>query len=160
MAGYRWLMASKSVLSIVGTQAYHSRRPVAVFAAHCGGFSVLAAVGAFGLTAESLGEPSRALDLRNLFALLMFATLLARSLWGFRQPGRCVPGAQHAFDTATARMIYLLLYCLIAFQMVFDLRSSGELHTDHCQFYVGCGVVALLSVRVFLKELLHPNTTG
>ena len=143
-------MASKLSLSMVGTQATPLRPPFSVTAAHCVGFSLLLAVGAFGLSAEQSGPSIHALELRRLFALLLSASLLVRTLWAVRHSGQNPLSTINAFHACSARMIYLLLYCLIGFQLLVDLRSHGQVNTEHCQFYVGCGVIARAALRALV----------
>lgn len=162
MASYCRDMASKTALSIVATQTTDSRPPFSVTAAHCIGFFLLLTVGALGLSAEQAGPSEHAVELRKLFALLLSAALLLRTLWVFRQSGRTLPGVLYAFHVRSARMIYLLLYCLIGFQLIVDLRGNGQVNTEPCQFYVECGVLALVAFRALIKPPLEiaPHSLG
>jgi hypothetical protein len=158
---YRRLMASKTALSIVRTSARAAVREVAVAAAHCGGFALLAAVGALGLSAESGVQPhlARAVELRELFALLLFALVIARCLWGFKVLTRASHVARRDFDRRSARIVYQLLYVLVGVQLILDMSSTGQLHTGHCQAYVGIGIVAVLLIRAVSAALCRAPAT-
>ena len=148
-------MASKSVVSIVERQTNLSRQRFALTAVHCIGFFILLAVGLLGLTAEQGRDSLHALELRRLFALLMSATLLARTLWALKQLGQKQPAAIHRFHACSARMIYLLLYCLIGFQIISGLHGAGQVNTEHCQFYVECAVISLAAFRALIWRPVH-----
>jgi hypothetical protein len=159
--GYRRLMAGKMALSIVRTSAAAAVREVAVAAAHCGGFVLLATVGALGLSAESGVQPhlARAVELREFFALLLFALVIARCLWGFKVLTAASRVARREFDRRTARIVYLLLYVLVGVQLILDMSTTGRLHTGHCQAYVGCGIVAVLLIRAVSAALCRAPAT-
>jgi len=161
ITGYRRHMAGKTALSIVRTSAAAAVREVAVAAAHCGGFALLAAVGALGLSAESGVQPhlARAVELRELFALLLFALVIARCLWGFKALTGASRVARRDFDRRTARIVYLLLYVLVGVQLILDMSSTGRLHTGRCQAYVGCGIVAVLLIRAVSAALCRAPAT-
>jgi hypothetical protein len=137
----------KFAMHMMQTSAGPTASSMAIRGAHCGAFALLAAVGAFGLSSESGSHPHLLLagELRWLFAFLLFASVLTRSLWGLR--GRTQARLRPGFDRRTARGIYLLLYFLVGFQLLLDLSTATRLHTEHCQSYLAYGVISLLLVR-------------
>jgi hypothetical protein len=142
IVSYRRLMTSKSAAALRGS--------IAGRIAHCTAFVLLAAVGALGLSTENGLNPNLhlAIELRWLFALLLLAFVAARCPWGLEGSSRPVPAVRRGFERRTARVIYLLLYCLVGFQLLLDISTTGQLHTEHCQSYVVCGVLALLLNRI------------
>jgi cytochrome b561 len=117
---------------------------------HCGGFALLATIGGIGLMTPGTSDSHvvSAGELRPVFALLLFASVFARGLWGLRSPAWASTDARQDFANRTARMIHLLLYCLVGFQLLLNMGTAGPAHAEDCQYYVACGIIALLLVRV------------
>jgi hypothetical protein len=149
-AGHRRSMAGKP-----GPTA-HS---MAIRGMHCGAFALLAVVGALGLSFEGGLHPHLllAIELRRLFAFLLFAFVLTRCLWNSKGATESSAALRWAFDRRTARGIYLLLYFLVGFQLFFDISTATRLHTEHCLPYVGYGVICLLLVRVISATLFRSS---
>jgi cytochrome b561 len=149
IVGYRRSMASKSALHVMQTSADSTAYSMAIRGAHCGVFALLAAVGALGLSSESGLHPhlQLAVDLRRLFAFLLFASVLARCLWGTKGQTQGAAALRRDFDRSTARAIYLLLYFLVDFQLLLDISTATRLHTEHCQSYLAFGVISLFLVH-------------
>jgi hypothetical protein len=136
--------------AIVGYRRLMTRDSIAARIAHCTYFALLAGVGALGLSTENDSSPHllQAIELRRLFALLLLAFVVARCLWGFKGSSRPTSAERRSCNRRTARDIYLLLYVLVGFQLFLDISTTGQLHTEHCQSYVVCGVIALLLTRI------------
>jgi hypothetical protein len=110
---------------------------------------VLTAVGMLGLAAESGARPhlAQAAYLRAIFGLLLLAAVAARHIWRSKTLARAPYPVQHDFSRRTARLIYLLLYLLVGFELLLDINSTSRPHTERCQAYIAYGIAALLLIR-------------
>ena len=132
-------------VTIRGYLHFMTGKTNAIVAVHCSAFVVLAGVGALGLSFDS--RPAR-----ESFAVLLFALVAARCAWGMKSLPLRSLDAKRGFDRSSVRIVYLLLYSLLGFQLMLDLSAGTALHTEHCQIYVACGILAVLLIRA-LSEL-------
>jgi hypothetical protein len=105
------------------------RRSVTLF-----GFALLVWVG-------SSGQPI------EVFALLLFSAVVARSVWGARHIAH-VPNLVVGFARRTARGVYLLMYMLVGIELLRAMATLTPPHTERCLPYLGCVVAAQLFVPV------------
>jgi cytochrome b561 len=128
---------------------------------HCAGFGLLILVGIAGLSREHAPLPNlaQAAQMRQLFALLLFAAVALRFLWGSRWLSRA-PRLLPAFRRRTARYIYLLMYVLVASELLHAIATSSAPHTERCLPYLGYVVAAQCLIRAMSAALDSPTRGG
>jgi hypothetical protein len=121
---------------------------------HCAGFGLLILVGVAGLSCEHgpLPNHAQAAQTRQLFALLLFAAVALRFLWGARWLSRA-PRLLPAFRRCTARYIYLLMYLLVASELIYAIAVSKTPHTERCLPYLGYVVAAQCLIRAMSRPV-------
>jgi hypothetical protein len=140
---------------------YRRRMVRRSYGMHCAGFGLLILVGIAGLSCEHgpLPNHAQAAQMRQLFALLLFAAVASRFLWGKRWLSRA-PRLLPAFRRRTARYIYLLMYLLVASELLHAIAISGAPHTERCLPYLGYVVAAQCLVRAMSAALYSPTRGG
>lgn len=127
----------------------------------CAGFGLLVLVGVTGLSCEhgALPNHAQATQMQQLFALLLFAALVLRFLWGTR--GLCgAPRLLPAFLRHTARGIYLLMYLLVGSELLYAIATASTPHTERCLPYLGYVVAAQCLIRALSATLYSPTQGG
>jgi cytochrome b561 len=128
---------------------------------HCAGFGLLVLVGIAGLACEHgpLPNHAQAAQMRQLFALLLFAAVTSRFIWGTHWLSRA-PRLLPAFRRRTARYIYLLMYVLVASELLHAIAVSSTPHTELCLPYLGYVVAAQCLIRAMSAALYSPTRGG
>jgi hypothetical protein len=150
-------MQFRRSVTIAGYRRHLVRRSCGV---HCAGFGLLILVGIAGLSCEHgpVANHAQADQMRQLFALLLFAAVTARFLWGTRWLSRA-PRLLPAFRRHTARNIYLLMYLLVGSELLHAIATSSAPHTERCLPYLGYAIAAQCLIRV-MSATLHSPTRG
>jgi hypothetical protein len=151
-------LAFRRRVTIAGYRRHMARRSCSM---HCAGFGLLILVGVAGLSCEHRPLPNhaQAAQMHQLFALLLFAAVASRFLWGTRWLSRA-PRLLPAFRRRTARYIYLLMYLLVASELLHSIAISSAPHTERCLPYLGYVIAAQCLIRAMSAALYSPTRGG
>jgi hypothetical protein len=151
-------MLFRRSVTIAGYRRLMVRRSCGI---HCAGFGLLILVGVAGLSCEHgpLPNHAQAAQMRQLFALLLFAAVALRFLWGTRWLSRA-PRLLPAFRRHTARNVYLLMYLLVASELLHAIATSSTPHTERCLPYLGYVIAAQCLIRAMSGALNSTSRGG
>jgi hypothetical protein len=140
---------------------YRRRMVRRSYGMHCAGFGLLILVGVAGLACEHgpLPNHTQAAQMRHLFASLLFAAVASRFVWGTHWLSRA-PRLLPAFRRRTSRYIYLLMYLLVASELLHAIAVSSTPHTELCLPYLGYVVAAQCLIRAMSAALYSPARGG
>jgi len=152
-----WMPLRRSV-TIAG---YRRRMVRRLRGMQCAGFGLLIWVGVAGLSCEHgpLPNHAQAAQLRQLFAVLLFAAVAGRCLWATRWLSRA-PRLLAAFRRGTVHSIYLLMYLLVASELLHAIATSSTPHTERCLPYLGYIIAAQCLVRAMSATWYAPTRGG
>jgi cytochrome b561 len=145
-------------VTIAGYRRRMVRRSCSI---HCAGFGVLVLVGVAGLSHEHgpLPDHAQAAQMQQLFALLLFAVVASRFLWGARWLSRA-PRLLPAFRRRAAREVYLLMYLLVGSELLHAFATASTPHTERCLPYLGYVIAAQCLIRAMAATLHSPTRGG
>jgi hypothetical protein len=110
-------------------------------------------VGTLGVIRDSWpGSLPHRGNLHVLFGVLLLACVVARFYGRMHQTPRMGLADLRPFSRHLARLVYLLLYVLMFCRLIMDVASAAPpwaiLRADEdFQSYLGCGVLALVTIR-------------
>ncbi len=118
-------------------------------------------VGVLGLSHDCWAGAAAAswMNLHALFGMLLWVTVVARFCGRMHREPRMLPIDIRTYSRRLSRLVYLLLYVLLAFSLIIGILHRAPHRTfiapaEDFQGYLAYGIVALVTIRA-MSALCH-----